>query len=130
VERGRRLEPDEGRRYLLRLTPRVPLQLLDLHDIRILTALDLDERNSVGDDYPTCQAWALAFYEQYQNIDGIRYRARKAGAVIANVMLYADRCRDDLDVVSAFRLDESEEVVLRAADRYRLTVYFPFRRSG
>ena len=55
---------------------------------------------------------------------------RKAGALVSNVMLYLDRCIDALDVVAAPRLDESQEVVLRAADHYRLTVYFPFRRSG
>lgn len=130
MERGRRLEPDDGQRYLLRLAPRFPLQLIDLHDLRVLAALDLDERISVGDDYPTCQAWALAFYEQYQDVCGIRYRARKAGALVTNVMLYVDRCIDALDVAAAARLDESQEVVLRAADRYRLAVYLPFRNLG
>jgi hypothetical protein len=127
VERGRRLGTAEGQRYLLEARPRAPLPIVDLHDEHVLAALNLDERISVGDDYTTCQAWALAFYSQYPDICGIRYRARKAGALVANICLYADRCASVLDVVAAPRLEEIPEVVLRAADRYRLTVHFPFK---
>jgi hypothetical protein len=100
--------------------------LVDLHDIYTLASLDLDERISVGDDYTTCQAWALAIYQHQPDVSGIRYRARKAGASVANVFLYADRCGEALDIIAASRLEEVEELVLRAADRYRLSVYFPF----
>jgi hypothetical protein len=130
VERGRRLGKREGQRHLLEIRPRSPLSLVDFHDDYVLNTFDLDERVSVGDDYETCQSWALAIYQQYPNISGIRYRARKAGALVANVFLYADRCGDNLEVVSAPRLEEIEEVVLRAADRYRLTIFFSFKPRG
>jgi len=126
VERGRRLGKHEGGRYLIELCPRSPLSLIDLQDYRVLALFDLDERISVGDDYEACQAWALAIYQQYPAVSGISYRARKAGALVTNVFLYADRCATELDILSARRLDEIEEVVLRAADRYRLTIYFAF----
>jgi hypothetical protein len=127
VERGRRLGKNEARRHLLELRPRQPLALIDLHSDHVLAAFNLDERISIGDDYVTCQAWALAIYQQYPDVSGIRYRARKAGALVANVLLYADRAVGSLEIASAPRLDEIEEVVLRAADRYRLTVFFSFK---
>jgi hypothetical protein len=126
VERGRRLGKNEAQRHLLELAPQRALSLIDLHDGRVLAALDLDERISVGDDYETCQRWALAIYQSYPDVSGIRYRARKAGALVSNVFLYADRAAENLEVVGAPRLDEIEEIVLRAADRYRLTVFFAF----
>jgi len=128
VERGRRLGTAEGQRHLLEAHPKAPLPIVDLHDDQVLVALNLDERISVGDDYSTCQEWALAFHAQYPDICGIRYRARKAGALVANIFLYADRCASVLEVVAAPRLEEIPDVVLRAADRYRLTVYFPFKQ--
>jgi len=130
VDRGRRLGPGEGQRYLLKLYPLMPLTLIDFHDARVLAAYDLDERISVGDDYATCQDWALAIYRHEPEVAGICYRARKAGATIANVFLFADRAMSRLEVVNAQRLAEIEETVLRAADRYRLTVFFAFEPSS
>lgn len=127
VERGRRLGIEDGQRYLLELRSRIALALIDLHDIGTVSTLNLDERISIGDDYATCQACALFIYEQCPDVSGIRYRARKAGALTANVFLFADRCVDHLELVESRRLDEIEDVVLRAADRYRLTVAFPFK---
>lgn len=127
-DRGRRLGPSDGQRSLLHIVPETPLRLIDLHDVRTLALLNLDERISVGDDYVTCQSWALSIYQQLPDISGIRYRARKAGATIANVVLFADRCLNHLTVADASKLEEIEELVLRAADLYRLTVYFDFTR--
>jgi hypothetical protein len=112
---------------MLEIQPSRPLPLIDLHDIRTLAALELDERISVGDDYAVCQAWSAVIHERYPTVMGIRYRARKAGADTANVFLFLDRCSDALEIVSATRLDALEATVLRAADTYRLTVFFPFK---
>jgi hypothetical protein len=130
-ERARRLGGIEGARRLLRLRPTAPLPLVDLHDIRLLHALGLDERVSIGDDYAACQAWALAFHRGWPDAAGLRYRARKAGASIANVALFLDRCAHHLAVVAPPagppRLDELEATVLAAADRYNLVVSVAFR---
>lgn len=132
-ERARRLGVTEGRRRLLRVRPTAPLPLVDLHDVRLLHALGLDERLSVGDDYAACQAWALAFHQGWPDAAGLRlrYRARKAGADVSNVALFLDRCAPLLAVVAPAagppRLDELEATVLAAADRYNLVVSFSFR---
>ncbi len=128
-DRARRLGEAEGGRYLVRLVPRAPLPLIDLLDVRLLASLGLDERISVGDDYAACQAWALALWQRCPEIAGIRYRARKAGATVANVALFLDRCGDHI-VISpdeVCMLEELEAVVLEAADVYNLVVKFPFR---
>lgn len=83
------------------LRPRVPLSLIDLHDLDVRAAFNLDERISVGDDDEDCQAWALAIDQQYADVAGIRYRARKAGALVANVFLSADRCASQLEISTA-----------------------------
>ena len=127
-ERARRLGEHEGRRYLLHLAPARPLPLIDLADVRLLAALGLDERISVGDDYAACRRWALAFHETFPTICGIRYRARKAGAATANVALFAERSAPLLRVApgSPRRLNELEGLVLQAADLYNLVVKFRF----
>ena len=128
-DRARRLGEHEGGRYLVRLMPRAPLPLVDLTDVRLLASLGLDERISVGDDYAACQAWALALWQGVPEVAGIRYRARKAGATVANVALFLDRCGEQLTSPpdEAHMLEELEEVVLDAADIYHLVVKFPFR---
>ena len=128
-ERARRLGENDGARYLLQLVPRAPLPLLDLQDVRPLASLGLDQRISIGDDYPTCQAWARACWQGFPQIVGIRYRARKAGATTANIALFAERCADALAVAPAggpHRLQELPELVLQAADLYHLVVKFRF----
>jgi len=128
-DRARRLGEHEGERSLVRLMPRAPLPLVDLTDVRLLASLGLDERISVGDDYAACQAWAHALWQGLPQIAGIRYRARKAGATVANVALFLDRCGEQLTSPpdEAHMLEELEEVVLDAADIYHLVVKFPFR---
>lgn len=129
-DRARRLGEPEGGRYLVRLVPHIPHSLVDLTDVRLLASLGLDERISVGDDYATCQAWALALWRELPEVAGIRYRARKAGATVANVALFLDRCGDHLAVSpdEAHTLEDLETVVLEAADIYHLVVKFPFRQ--
>lgn len=127
-ERARRLGIDEGQRYLVHFMPRAPLWLVDLHDIQLLATLRLDERISVGDNYRACQAWALAFYRQLPQASGIRYRARKAGATVSNVALFADRCGELLDIATdTDRLESRATLVLRAAAVYNLIVKFPLK---
>jgi hypothetical protein len=128
-DRARRIGDLEGGRYLVRLVPRRPLPLVELTDVRLLASLGLDERISVGDDYATCQAWALALWRELPELAGIRYRARKAGATVANVALFLDRCGTQFSNPpdEVYMLEERESVVLVAADLYNLVVKFPFR---
>lgn len=128
-DRARRLGVNEGDRYLVRLVSQAPIPLVDLMDVRLLASLGLDERISVGDDYAACQAWALVLWRELPDIHGIRFRARKAGATVANVALFIDRCVDHLitPLHDAHMLKDLERVVLEAADVYNLVVKFPFR---
>jgi hypothetical protein len=124
VSRGRRLGASDADRRLLELTPKRSVSLVDLRDDRTLAALDLDARISVGDDYETCQQWALAFHERWRELRGVCYAARAGGVQTTNVMLFAERCSEDLDLNALGRLADLEELVLTAADRYRLRVSF------
>jgi hypothetical protein len=124
VSRGRRLGASDAARHLLELTPKHLFPLVDLRDDRTLAALDLDARISVGDDYETCQQWALAFHERWRELRGVCYAARAGGVRTANVMLFAERCARDLDVNVMGRLADHGALVLTAADRYRLRVSF------
>jgi hypothetical protein len=127
-DRARRLGENEGGRYLIRIVPQAPLMLVDLCNVKVLAALRLDERISVGEDYVICQAWALAFWRRLPEIAGIRYRARKAGATTYNVALFLDRCQERiaLPVEDAHTLRDLETIVLAAADIYNLVVKIPF----
>jgi hypothetical protein len=116
----------DAKRHLVRITPKRPLPLVDLKDDRTLSALNLDARISVGDDYEACRRWALAFYDEWPEVRGIAYAARWGGVRTTNVALFVERCREDLVVDSLGRLGDAalEELVLEAADRYRLRVAF------
>lgn len=124
VDRARRLGTEDAGRRLVEITPRSALALIDLTSDETLGAFELDERISTGDDYERCQQWALHLYRAMPNLQGIRYGARCAGRRCANVALFADRCAALLDVRDLGRLADLEEVVLRAADRYNLSVAF------
>jgi hypothetical protein len=124
VDRGRRLGMEDARRHLVRIVPERPLQFVDLRADDTLAALGLDARISVGDDYEVCQEWALAFYERWSEVSGICYAARNAGLATRNVALFADRCASTLTLTSLGRLEDLEQIVLAATDRYRLSAPF------
>lgn len=126
AEKRRRISTADADRHLVRITPRTPLPLVDLTDDRTLSVLDLDARISVGDDYETCRQWALAFHEEWPDVCGIAYAARWGGIRTTNVALFVERCREDLVLDSLGRLGgpDLEDLVLEAADRYKLTVAF------
>jgi hypothetical protein len=124
VDRGRRLGMEDARRHLVRILPGRPLRLVDLRADDTLAALDLDARISVGDDYGACQEWALAFYERWSEVSGVCYAARNAGPTTRNVALFADRCASALTPTSLGRLEDLEEIVLAATDRYGLSAPF------
>jgi hypothetical protein len=44
-------------------------------------AYGLDQGIASSRDYPSCQAWARAWYEAYPAIRGLRWRGRQAGSV-------------------------------------------------
>ncbi len=126
AEKRRRIPEADAKRHLVRITPKRPLPLVDLRDDRTLSALDLDARISVGDDYEACRQWALAFHEEWPEVCGIAYAARWGGVRTMNVALFVERCREDIGLGSLGRLGEPalEDLVLEAADRYKLRVVF------
>jgi hypothetical protein len=126
AEKRRRIPAADAERHLVRITPKRPLPLVDLRDDRTISALDLDARISVGDDYEACCQWALGFHEEWSRVCGIVYAARWGGVRTTNVALFVERCREDLVLDSLGRLGDSalEELVLEAADRYKLRVAF------
>lgn len=124
VDRGRRLGMEDAHRRLSKITPERPLRLVDLRADETLAALDLDARISTGDDYEARQQWALAFYERWPGVSGICYAARNAGLKTTNVALFAERCASNLTLVSLGHLQDLEEIVLAAADRYKLSAPF------
>lgn len=123
AEKRRRIPEADAKRHLVRITPKRPLPLVDLRDDRTLTALDLDARISVGDDYEACRRWALAFHEKWKEVCGIAYAARWGGVRTTNVALYVERCHEDLTLASLGR-PALEGLVLEAVDRYRLRAAF------
>ena len=118
--------PAEGERYLVEMTAREPLPLIDLTDVGLLSTLGLDDRISTGDYYDICQKWALAFYQDRPDVYGLRYWPRKAGRGSTNVVLFAERCFSLVGVASANKLKHMEGTVLAAADLYDLVVKFHF----
>lgn len=124
VDRGRRLGSEDAGRRLVEIEPERPLPVVDLLSDNILTALDLDERISTGEDYERCQQWALALYETLPELCGIRYGARCAGRATANLALFADRCASNVALKDHGRLEDLPEVVLAATDRYKLRAAF------
>jgi hypothetical protein len=126
IERAGRLGPAEGERYLVEITAREPLPLIDLTDVKLLSTLGLDDRISTGDCYNICQKWALAFYQDRPDVYGLRYWPRKAGRDSTNVVLFAERCSSFVSVASANKLKHMEGTVLAAGDLYDLVVKFHF----
>lgn len=126
AEKRRRIPAADAERLLVRITPNKPLPLVDLTDDRTLSALGLDARISVGDDYEACGEWALAFHEWWSEACGMAYAARWGGVRTTNVALFVERCREAivLDSLGCLRDPNLEDLVLEAADRYKLTVAF------
>ena len=126
AEKRRRIPRADAERHLIRITPKIPLLLVDLTDDRTLSALGLDARISVGDDYAACHQWAQAFHEGWPEACGLAYAARWGGVRTTNVALFVERCREDLAVKSLGRLGDPalENLVLEAVDRYNLTATF------
>lgn len=126
AEKRRRIPRADAGRHLIRITPKRPLPLVDLTDDRTLSALGLDARISVGDDYAACHQWAQAFHERWPEACGIAYAARWGGVRTTNVALFVERCREDIAVDSLGRLGDPalENLVLEAVDRYNLTATF------
>ena len=68
-----------GRRVCC-VRPRLSLTLLNLAGVAA-RAFGLDQRIGTDREYSLCQEWARAFYNQYSQIDGIRWRGRQAGSI-------------------------------------------------
>ncbi len=126
AERRRRIPEADAKRRLVKITPKRPLPLVDLRDDRTLSALDLDARISVGDDYEACRTWALAFHEEWPEVRGIAYAARWGGVRTTNVALFIERCREDIVLDSLGHLGDPtlEDLVFEAVDRYKLRAAF------
>lgn len=88
-------------------------------------SLGLDQRIGTTTDYALCQAWARELYEQYSEIQGIRWRGRQTGSIC---VLLNDRVdMSMLEVVQDCPVDHSDlwPSIARAARRARLRISIP-----
>jgi hypothetical protein len=117
---------ENAERYLVKITPKQPLPLVDLRSSNTLSRLRLDARISTADVYDTCQRWGLAFHRTWPDICGIRYLPRKACEESSNVAIFAERSASQLVCSPLGQLKELEETVLLASDRYNLVADIDF----
>lgn len=88
-------------------------------------SLGLDQRIGTTTEYALCQAWARALYEQYPEIQGIRWRGRQAGSICVLLNDRADM--GVLEVVQDCLIGHSDiwPSIFRAARRARLRISIP-----
>jgi RES domain-containing protein len=67
-------------RHLCVARTQTRLLLIDLVGIAART-VGLDQRIGTITDYGCCQEWARAFYDQYSELQGIRWRGRQSGSI-------------------------------------------------
>jgi RES domain len=126
AELDRYIGKENADRYLVKITPRRPLPLVDLRSTDTLSTLRLDHRISTTDVYDTCQRWALAFHRAWHDICGICYQPRKAAEESSNVAIFATRSASKLVCSPLGQLKELEEKVLSAGTKYKLTADIEF----
>jgi hypothetical protein len=116
---------DEGQkeRRLSRISSAGELSLVPLDDPGTQKRLRLDGRIGMSKQYPTTQRWALSLYRWFPEAQGVRYLSRHAGEE-HNYCLFLERYSGSLQVEGLGRIGDLREVVLRAADRYRLEVHW------
>jgi hypothetical protein len=120
-----RITPPNAERRLSLLSSRRALHLVTLDDAMSLRYFGLDARICDTDDYALTRAWSTALHDWYPTCDGLRYMSRKATPHV-NYCLYLDRCGDAIDLFVQGRLRDLRDLVLFAADRYRLACTIPF----
>jgi hypothetical protein len=81
-----------------------PIRVLDLVGVAV-RRLELTQEIATTTDYALCQSYARAFYDQYPDIQGIRWRGREIGSI--NLVL-----NDRADMAALFP-EVDEEIVHR-----------------
>ena len=72
---------DRGSRVrLVQATIRSSIPVLDLVGLAA-RSVGLTQEIAATTDYVVCQTWARAFYDQYPNVQGIRWRGRQIGSL-------------------------------------------------
>jgi RES domain len=101
-----------------------PLLLVDLVGVAA-RAFGLDQRIGTITDYVCCQEWARAFYEQYPDTQGIRWRGRQSGSIC---LVLNDRVdMSSLELRTDFEITHPDvwPRIARAAYRARLRIAIP-----
>lgn len=114
------LDRDSGRRVCLaRVRSRVSvLDLVGASPRRF----GLDQRIATSTDYPKCQEWSRAFYDQFEGIQGLRWRGRQTGSIC---FMLNDRARMScLEAVVDLEISHPDvwRRIARAARRARLRI--------
>jgi len=100
---------------------RISLTVLNLAGVAA-RAFGLDQRIGTDRDYAVCQEWARWFYDQYPEIQGIRWRGRQAGSIC---IVLNDRVEMDLlELVSDYDIVHPDvwPRIARAAVRAHLQI--------
>ncbi len=100
---------------------RCELNLIDLVGTAA-RAFGLDQRIGTSTDYESCHAWARAFYERYEDVEGIHWRGRQAGSLCVVLTDRAEMAK--LDLVTDSDISELEvwPRIARAARECRLRI--------
>ncbi len=119
----RLIDENQKSRRLSRIFSESSLGFVPLDDPGVQKRLGLDGRIGMSRQYPTTQAWALAFHRWFPEADGIRYLSRHAGEN-RNYCLFPERCVGKLRVEEHGEISTLRKVVLLAADKYHLEVHW------
>lgn len=116
----RRINPEESeRRVLWRMESTEPLQFVALDDAGVQKCFDLDARICTAKQYRITREWALAFFNWYPYVCGIRYIARHASPHLS-YCLFLDRCPEQLLVEREGQLKDLRNTVRLASRQYKL----------
>jgi len=107
--------PDQANRRISSVAVHGALQVLDLGDAGVLTALGVDLRICTTTDYARTRGWAFNIRQWLPDVQAIRYLGRRSGRA-DNYCLFLDRCAGVLTWTPHGTLAQNEELVLIACD--------------
>lgn len=117
------IEESQKGRKLSRISSTDALRLIPLDAPGTQKLLGLDGRIGMSKQYPATQRWASRLFQWLPEAQGIRYLSRHAGEN-RNYCLFLERCAGELEVEDHGSIASLREVVMLAADRYRLEVHW------
>ncbi|MEN3281506.1 MAG: hypothetical protein V7607_2646 [Solirubrobacteraceae bacterium] len=121
--------PDQAARRVSYVEVDRDLQVLDLGDASVLSALEIDLRICTTIDYARTRGWALNLRRWLPELDAICYPGRRSGRA-DNYCLFLDRCGDALQWTADGTLADNEELVLIACELLGLVPRLIFETLG